>query len=327
MGGTGFALPRGLRAGGRRFLGSARASQAQPRLQVSLSRGNVSAPWQGSDGGEQLRTAAIVPVGGPSVEKAVGVVWTEVIHAERGLAPSQEASGRENSVQTAHAMSVPAQVAKGLSPSVRPAQTSRRALRDSNRPFITVHVPSAAARLPTPSSAPQPPSANVLPAPERKQAARRRKRLRPIALSGSEGDSECSGSDAEPCRPPARTRRKVSDQQRLRMQPGPHAAGDTDRLPDRGSSDSGAAVEDAEDIGGSCVESDDAEPAPQGRKATAKRARTADGKPTVAELRQRCAAVPAAAVSLHCCVRHNVLTGSITSADTGIRPCLRLTPG
>jgi len=288
---AGFAIPDGLKVIGRRFLGLTSAGEAPRRLQPGGSRGISSVPLQESDDDEARKTAASGPASCRPFSKAVDTVDVQVAEAEPGKEPALPSPGTENCAPVALAMlSVPVQLAKEVPHSVRPAPAVSHALQDSNRPHVTADAPPVAVEPPKAKPVLLPVSAaDVLSAPERKKAPARRKRLREIVLnsssssSGSEGEGECSSDAAVACERPARTRRKVCTRRSARV---PREA---ENRSDGEPSDSGAAADEADGSGGSCIESEDAEPVPRSKRASVKRARKSDGKPAVADLRRQCA--------------------------------------
>ena len=283
---AGFAIPDGLKIIGRRFLGLTRARAAPRRLQPIGSRGVSLVPPEGSDNEEPRRNAASGSAGFQPFSSTVDTVTVEVAEAEAGKEPALPCAATENCAPVALATFVPVRLPTKPPHSIRPAPTVSHALRDSNRPHINVEVPSAAVQPPMAKPVLQPASAaDVLSAPERKKAPVQRKRLREVVLNSSsgesEGESECSSDATER---PARTRHKVSARRSGQVSRRPREANEVSHSEP---SDSGAAANEAGDSGGSCVESEDAEPAVRSKRATAKRARKSDGKPAVAELRQQ----------------------------------------
>jgi len=287
---AGFAFPDGLKVIGRRFLGLTRATEAPRRLQLGGSRGISLTPLEHSDNDDPRRARASDPADCQPFSRAVDTVAVQEAKAEPTNKPSLPSPGTENCAPAAISPSVSVQLATRLPHSIRPAPTVSHALRDSNRSLVTTDAPSAAVKPPKAKPVLQPSSAaDVLSAPEQRKASAKRKRLRKIVLnsssssSGSEGESECSSDAAERCERPARTRRKVSARRRAQV---PREA---DKLSGGEPSDSGAAADDADNSGGSCVDSEDAEPAVRSERARQTRARKSDGKPTVADLRRQCA--------------------------------------
>ena len=316
-----FALPNSLKSAGRSFLGLSRAREALHRLQPGSSRGISSIQPEQSDDDDLRRTAASVPAGCQPSSNAVVAVRIAVADAGQGREPSEPSAGTENCAPAAHATSVPAQLCLAPNACARFAQPSSHTLRDSNRPQDSNDAPPAAVEPLTAKPVLQTIRADVQPAPERKKAPARRKRLREITLdsSGSEGEGECSSDAAEPYGRPACARRKVCAR---RSAQDPQQAAEIDRSSDGDSSDSGAVAVGADGSGQSCVDSEDAEPALRSKRAIAKRPRKSDGKPTVADLRQQCVPCPIRRQDLFDSCASLALTGHVVPASGKIDPHL-----